>query len=163
MHTTTLSKIRLRSAVKSDAPAILALIRKLAEFEKLSHEVSATVEGLETTLFGTRSYAEVLLAEDEEGTIASFCLFFHNYSTFLGKPGIYIEDIYVRPAFRGRGIGKTLFAEVAGLARERGCGRIEWWVLDWNESAIEFYTSMGAAPMGEWTVYRLTETQFAKM
>lgn len=152
----------IRTATRADAPVILALIRELADFEKLSHEVTASVEALEATLFGPISYAEVLIAE-EEGEAAAFCLFFHNYSTFLAKPGVYIEDVFVRPAFRGRDLGKKLFAEIAAIARERGCGRIEWWVLDWNESALKFYRTMGAEPMNEWTVYRLTKEQFEKM
>lgn len=152
----------IRAATRADTPVILSLIRELAVYEKLAHEVTATAGGLENTLFGPTSYAEVLLAE-EAGEVAAFCLFFHNYSTFLAKPGLYIEDIFVRPAFRGRGIGRALFAQAARIARERGCGRIEWWVLDWNESAIAFYTSMGAEPMQEWTVYRLTAEQFEKM
>lgn len=153
---------RIRPATKADAPVILSLIRELAEYERLAHEVKATVADLENSLFSPTSCAEVLLAE-EEGDIAAFCLFFHNYSTFLGKPGVYIEDIFVRPAFRGLGLGKRLFAEIARIARDRDCGRIEWSVLDWNESAIEFYTRMGAEPMKEWTVYRLGEEQYAKM
>ena len=153
---------RVRPAVKADAPIILSLIRELASFEKLEHEVTATVEALQQTLFGPHPYAEVLLAE-ADGQIAAFSLFFHNYSTFLGKPGLYIEDIYVRPEFRGRGLGKQLFAEIASLARARQCGRIEWWVLNWNESALEFYKTMGAEPMNQWTVYRLSQEQFEKM
>lgn len=152
----------IRLATRTDTPVILAMIHELAEYEKLAHEVKATREGLENTLFGTPSYAQVLLAE-EEGEIAAFCLFFHNYSTFLSQPGVYIEDIFVRPGFRGRGIGKKVFAKVADIARERNCGRIEWWVLDWNKDAIEFYKTMGATAMDEWTVYRLTQEQFAKM
>ena len=151
-----------RLATKADAPVILTLIRELAEYEKLAHEVTATVTDLEKTLFGPTSYAEVLLAE-VNGETAGFCLFFHNYSTFLGKPGIYIEDVYIRPAFRGQGLGKTLFATVAAIARNRNCGRIDWSVLDWNESAIELYRQMGATPMNEWTVYRLNKEQFEKM
>ncbi len=152
----------VRLATIEDAPVILAMIRELAEFEKLLPEVTASVAGLEKTLFGPKSYAEVLLAEDQ-GEPVAFCLFFHNYSTFLAKPGVYIEDIYVRPEARGRGWGKTLFAEIARIARERGCGRIEWWVLDWNESAVEFYRQMGATAMSEWTVYRLNKEQIDKM
>lgn len=153
---------RIRPAEKKDAPIILALIRELARYEKLEHEVTATTAGLEKTLFSPHPYAEVLLAE-ADGQVAAFCLFFHNYSTFLGKPGIYIEDIFVRPEFRGKGVGKALFAEVAAIARQRDCGRIDWWVLDWNKDAIEFYKGMGAEAMEEWTVYRLTREQFEKM
>jgi GNAT superfamily N-acetyltransferase len=152
----------IRPASPADAPVILQLIHELAAYEKLSAEVVATQEGLEKSLFGPTSYAEVLLAE-EEGAIAGFCLFFHNYSTFLGKPGLYIEDVFVRPSHRGKGIGKRFFAEIARIARERVCGRIEWWVLDWNKPALDFYASMGARAMDEWTVYRLTREQFEKL
>ena len=145
----------VRSATKEDVPLILALIRELAEYEKLSHEVTATEEGLREWLFGERPAAEVLIGE-VEGRPAAFALFFHNFSTFLGKPGIYLEDLYVRPEFRGRGMGKAMLARLAKLAKERGCGRLEWWVLDWNESAIRFYASLGAVAMDEWTVYRVT-------
>jgi GNAT superfamily N-acetyltransferase len=152
----------IRPAVRKDVPAILSLIRELAEYEKLVHEVVATEERLEETLFGPISHAEVLMAE-EQGDAVGFCLFFHNYSTFLGQPGIYIEDIFVRPAYRGNGVGKKLFSRVAEIARDRKCGRVEWWVLDWNRPAIEFYERMGARPMSEWTVYRLTQEQFEKV
>jgi len=154
--------ISIREATASDTPVILQLIRELAEYEKLPHEVTATEAGLAETLFGNRRVAEVLLVE-EKGTAAGFCLFFHNYSTFVGKPGLYIEDIFIRPEHRGKGLGKMLFAHVAGIARERDCGRMEWWVLDWNKPAIEFYAGMGAKPMDEWTTYRLTEEQLAKL
>ncbi len=150
-----------RFATREDVPVILAMIKELAEFEQLAQDVVATKEGLKKTLFGAKSYAEVLLAENAEG-IAGFCLFFHNYSTFLAKPGLYIEDIYVRERARGQGIGKTLFAEIERIAAARDCGRIEWWVLDWNQPAIDFYETMGAKPMNEWTVYRLTEAQFKR-
>lgn len=159
---TASNTILIRRARPHDVPAILQLIRELAEYEKLSHEVVATEEGLEMSLFGPKSYAEVLLAE-EDGVIAGFCLFFHNYSTFLGKPGLYIEDVFVRPAFRGKGIGKKFFSEIAAIARARDCGRIEWWVLDWNRPALDFYASLGAMPMDEWTVYRLTKEKFDKL
>jgi GNAT superfamily N-acetyltransferase len=133
------------------------LIRELAEYEKLSHEVVATEEGLRDSLFGGRRYAEVLVAE-QGGTPAGFALFFHNFSTFLGKPGIYLEDLYVRPEVRGAGIGKKLLIHLAGLAKERDCGRLEWWVLDWNEPSIGFYKKLGAVPMDDWTVYRVSGT-----
>lgn len=147
--------IRVREAAGDDVPLILSFIRELAEYEKLSHEVVATEESLRETLFGERRYAEVLIAEQDEAQ-AGFALFFHNYSTFLGKPGIYLEDLYVRPEFRGDGIGRALLARLARLAVERDCGRLEWWVLDWNEPSIGFYKKIGAVPMDEWTVYRLT-------
>ena len=146
--------ITFRAAEAADAPDILSLIRELAAYENLSHEVTATEAQLRETLFGKRAYAEVLLAY-ADAQLAGFCLFFHNFSTFLGKPGLYVEDIFVRPAFRGLGIGKRYFKELARLARERNCGRIEWWVLDWNEPAIAFYRKLGARAMSEWTVYRL--------
>ncbi len=147
--------IDVREATADDVPLILSLIRELAEYEKLSHEVVATVEGLRESLFGERRYAEVLVAE-QGGAPAGFALFFHNFSTFLGKPGIYLEDLYVKPEFRGAGIGKKLLARLAGLAKERDCGRLEWWVLDWNEPSIGFYKKLGAVPMDDWTVYRVS-------
>jgi GNAT superfamily N-acetyltransferase len=145
----------VRNATEDDVPLILSFIRELAEYEKLSHEVVATEEALRETLFGGRRYAEVLIGE-QDGIPAGFALFFHNFSTFLGKPGIYLEDLYVRPEFRGAGIGKQLLSRLARLAVERDCGRLEWWVLDWNEPSIGFYRKIGAFPMDEWTVYRLT-------
>ncbi len=146
---------RVREASEEDVPLILSFIRELAEYEKLAHEVVATEDGLREGLFGERRYAEVLIAE-HDGAPAGFALFFHNFSTFLGKPGIYLEDLYVNPAFRGAGIGKKLLVHLASLAKRRGCGRLEWWVLDWNEPAIGFYRSIGAEPMDDWTVYRVS-------
>jgi len=145
---------RVREASEEDVPLILSFIRELAEYEKLSREVVATEEGLRESLFGERRYAEVLIAE-HDGSPAGFALFFHNFSTFLGKPGIYLEDLYVNPVFRGTGIGKKLLVHLARLAKRRGCGRLEWWVLDWNEPAIGFYESLNATAMDDWTVYRL--------
>ena len=145
----------LRRAVRADVPEILRLIKALAEYEKLSHEVVATEAALAQTLFGARPTAEVLLAE-EGGRAVGFALFFQNYSTFLARPGIYLEDLFVEPALRGRGIGKALLQAVARLAVERGCGRFEWAVLDWNAPAIGFYESLGARPMNDWTVMRLS-------
>ena len=150
-----MAETRIRGATEEDVPLVLSLIRELAEYEKLSHEVVATEEGLRDSLFGERRYAEVLIAE-QDGTPAGFALFFHNFSTFLGKPGIYLEDLYVKPAFRGAGIGKKLLVYLASLAKRRGCGRLEWWVLDWNEPSIGFYKKLGAIPMDDWTVYRVT-------
>jgi len=150
-----MSVIDVREATVDDVPLILSLIRELAEYERLSHEVVATEEGLRESLFGERRYAEVLIAE-HDGAPAGFALFFHNFSTFLGKPGIYLEDLYVRPELRGAGIGKKLLARLAKLAVTRGCGRLEWWVLDWNEPSIGFYKKLGAEPMDDWTVYRVT-------
>jgi len=147
--------IRIAPAVSADVPVILDFIRQLADYEKLSHDVAATEESLRDTLFGARPYAEVLIAYWEEAPLG-FALFFHNYSTFLAKPGIYLEDLFVNPPARGRGIGKALLTRLAELAIERGCGRVEWAVLDWNAPAIEFYRRMGARPMEEWTTFRLT-------
>ncbi|MBY0504523.1 MAG: GNAT family N-acetyltransferase [Bryobacteraceae bacterium] len=147
--------LHIASARESDVPLILDFIRQLAEYEKLSHEVAATEDTLRATLFGDRPYAEVLIAR-WDGVAVGFALFFHNYSTFLAKPGIYLEDLFVNPAARGRGIGKALLTRLAELAIERGCGRVEWSVLDWNAPSIEFYRRMGAKPMDEWTTFRLT-------
>ena len=150
-----MAEARIREANEGDVPLILSLIRELAEYEKLSHEVVATEEGLRESLFAGRRYAEVLIAE-HDGAPAGFALFFHSFSTFLGKPGIYLEDLYVKPAFRGSGIGKKLLVHLASLAKRRGCGRLEWWVLDWNEPSIGFYKKLGAVPMDDWTVYRVS-------
>ncbi|HEU4640948.1 MAG TPA: GNAT family N-acetyltransferase [Gemmatimonadaceae bacterium] len=149
-------RFTLRRATERDVPLILSFIRELARHERLEHEVTATEEGLRESLFGATPGAEVLLAfaGDEP---AGFALFFHNYSTFLGRRGIYLEDLYVRPAWRARGLGRRLLATLARLTRERGGGRLEWWVLDWNESAVRFYRSLGARAMDEWTVYRLSD------
>jgi GNAT superfamily N-acetyltransferase len=144
----------IREATPADVPFIAELIRALADYEKLAHEVVLDEDALRSHLFGERSYAEVALAEDD-GDVVGFALFFHNYSTFLGKPGIYLEDLFVRPEHRGGGHGKALLAHVAKLAVQRGCGRLEWSVLDWNEPSIAFYRSVGARPRDEWTVYRL--------
>ena len=148
-------ELEIRVATEADVPEILRFIKELAEFERLSHEVSATEETLRETLFGERRVAEVLIGH-QEGEPVGFAFFFHNFSTFLGKPGIYLEDLFVRPKFRGAGIGRALLVHLAKLARERDCGRLEWSVLDWNEPAIGFYETLGAVPMDEWTVYRLT-------
>ena len=145
----------LRPATRADVPTILRLIRALAEYEKLAHEVVATEAALAETLFGARPAAEVLLAE-EGGRAVGFALFFQNYSTFLARPGIYLEDLFVEPASRGHGVGKALLAAVAKLAVERNCGRFEWSVLDWNAPAIGFYQSLGAKPLDDWTIMRLT-------
>ncbi len=147
-------EISYRKAEKTDVPLIYRFIKELAEYEKLEHEVFATEELLEKNLFGDRPYAEVILA-GVDGREAGFVLFFHNYSTFMGKPGIYIEDLYVKPEFRGKGLGKGLLSVIASLALERGCGRVEWCVLDWNP-ARKFYESIGAKAMNEWILYRLT-------
>jgi GNAT superfamily N-acetyltransferase len=148
--------ISIRPASEADVPLILRFIRELAEYERLLHEVVATEDALRATLFGARPAAEVVIAEEDGGEPLGFALFFQNYSTFLAQPGIYLEDLFVRPEARGRGVGRALLAHLAALARERGCGRLEWWVLDWNESAIRFYRSLGAQAMDDWTVFRLT-------
>ncbi|MDH3626040.1 MAG: GNAT family N-acetyltransferase [Acidobacteriota bacterium] len=135
-------------------PTVLRFIRELAEFENLRSEVVATEESLRQTLFGPHPYAEVLIAELEDRPVG-FALFFHNYSTFLGRPGIYLEDLFVTPDARGAGIGRDLLVRLARIAVERDCGRLEWWVLDWNESAIAFYERLGARNMEGWNVFRI--------
>ncbi len=147
--------IRIGSATEDQLPLVLEFIRGLAEYEKLAHEVVATEASLRASLFGARPDAEVVIAYVDDQP-AGFALFFHNYSTFLGQRGLYLEDLFVRPAFRGLGVGRRLLQHLARLAVERGCGRFEWWVLDWNEPAIRFYESLGAKPMSDWTVYRMT-------
>lgn len=147
--------ITIRPATDSDIPAILGFIRALAKYERLEHECIATEQGLRKTLFGTRPYAEVVFACVDD-TPVGFALFFHNYSTFLGKPGIYLEDLFVNPEARGRGIGKRLLQWLAKTAVERDCGRLEWAVLDWNEPSIRFYKSLGAVLKSEWQIFRLT-------
>lgn len=147
--------VSLRPAVPADIPLIIELITELADYERLVHEVKADAQRMHEHLFGPRPYAEVLIGE-VDGEPQGFALFFHNYSTWLSQPGIYLEDLFVRPAARGAGLGKALLTELARLAVERGCGRLEWSVLDWNEPAIGFYRGLGARPQDEWTVYRLT-------
>jgi GNAT superfamily N-acetyltransferase len=146
----------IRPATPADVPIIAQLIRDLAEYERLAHAVVLTEADLHRYLFGERKHAEVLLAEDA-GAVVGFALFFHNYSTFRAKPGIYLEDLFVIPEARGNGHGKALLRELAKLAVERDCARMEWSVLNWNEPAIAFYKSLGAKPMDEWTVYRVTD------
>ena len=145
----------LRAASAADVPAILACIRGLAEYERLAHQCAATEALLHETLFGAEPVAEVVLAV-AGGEAAGFALWFRSYSTFLARPGIYLEDLFVFPAHRGRGLGRRLLAHLARTAVERGYGRVEWAVLDWNADAIRFYESLGAVPMGDWTTYRLT-------
>lgn len=152
----------IRSATPADLPVIVQLIRDLAEYEKLAHAVDLAEAKLRDHLFGPRPYAEVLLAEDA-GAVVGFALFFHNYSTFRGKPGIYLEDLFVIPAARGKGFGKLLLVELAKLAVARDCARVEWSVLNWNEPSINFYKALGAVPMDEWTVYRLTDGALRKL
>ncbi|WP_313929433.1 GNAT family N-acetyltransferase [Pseudoxanthomonas sp.] len=147
--------ITLRPATRADIPQILDFIRGLAEYEKLAHEAVATPALLETHLFGERPAAEVVIAE-ADGVPAGFALFFHSFSTFLGQPGLYLEDLFVLPGHRGLGIGRRLMVHLAQLAVARGCGRFEWSVLDWNEPAIRLYRSLGAVGLDEWTVQRVT-------
>jgi GNAT superfamily N-acetyltransferase len=146
--------ISIRPATPDDVPTIAFLIRALSQYEKLEHEVAMTEDKLRDTMFGPRSYAEAVLAE-EDGKAVGFALFFHNYSTFLAQPGLYLEDLYVPELQRGKGIGKALLAHLAKIAVERNCGRMEWAVLDWNVDAIGFYEKLGAKPNSDWTVYRL--------
>ena len=154
--------ITITPATPDDVPAILAMIRELAEYEKLLDRVSATEDLLRRDLFGPRPYAEVLMGR-LDGQSVGYALFFHSYSTFLARPGIYLEDVYVRPAVRGRGVGKALLTAVARTARERNCGRLEWSVLDWNKPSIDFYLSLGAVPNGGWTMYRMDEQAIAAL
>src|SRR5437868_6352364 len=144
-----------RPATERDVPVILNLIRELAEYEREPDAVVATEERLREVLFGAKPSAEVLLAL-EEGAPVGFAVYFYNFSTWLGRPGLYLEDLFVRPAARGKGYGRALLVELAKIAQERGCGRMEWAVLDWNDPAIQFYRKLGAKPMEEWTVFRLT-------
>ena len=157
---TSLTDFVLRKATIEDCPQILAFIEELAEYEKLAHEVVATVETLEETLFGEVAYAQAVIGE-YQGKAVGYALFFHNFSTFTGRPGIYLEDLYVQPAMRGKGMGKCLLAYLAKLAVDKNCTRVEWSVLDWNEPPIQFYRSIGAAPMDEWTVQRLDGEELA--
>jgi len=144
----------IRAATIADVPVILAFIKGLAEYEKLAHEMTATEDGLREALFGPTPGAEVVIAYAGE-TPVGFALFFHNFSTFLGKRGLYLEDLFVLPEWRGAGVGRELLRHLAGIALERGCGRFEWVVLDWNEPAIRFYRSLGAGPLDAWTVFRV--------
>ena len=150
-----MARFEIRQATEADVPVILRFIRALAEYEKLSHKVIATEESLRRTLFGNPRFAEVILGY-EDGEPVGFALFFHNYSTFLGRPGIYLEDLFVDPDRRGRGYGKALLAHLARLARDRDCGRVEWAVLDWNAPSIQFYKSLGAVSLDDWIIFRLT-------
>lgn len=147
--------IVIRPAVATDAGLIFAFVRELAEYEKLSHEVVTDEAGLAAQLFGERPHAEVLIAE-VDGAPAGFALFFHNFSTLVGKPGLYLEDLFIRPTFRGLGLGKRLMLRLAQIAIERDCGRFEWSVLDWNQPAIDFYRSLGAVGMDAWTMQRVS-------
>lgn len=146
--------MEIRYATEKDVSIILMFIKELADYEKMLDEVVATKELLREWIF-EKQKAEVIFAV-EDGKEIGFALFFHNFSTFLGKSGLYLEDLYIQPAYRGKGYGKSLLKKLAQIAKERGCGRLEWWCLDWNKSSIDFYLSLGAQPMEDWTVYRIT-------
>ena len=148
------SHFTIRPAAVADAPLILSLIKELAEYERLAQEVVATEEDIRKSLFGERPFAEALIGEYQKNPI-SFALFFYNFSTFKGKPGIYLEDLYVKPAYRGMGFGRRMLVHIARLAKERNCARFEWSVLNWNEPAIRTYEKLNAKPMKEWILYRL--------
>jgi GNAT superfamily N-acetyltransferase len=155
-------QIRIEPATVADVPLVLSLIKALAEYERMTDEVVATEASVRETLFGTKPSAEAVIAY-VDGSAVGFAVWFHNYSTFLGRPGLYLEDLFVRPEWRGRGIGRALLGHLAGIAVARGCGRMEWSVLDWNETAIRFYRSLGAKPMSEWTMYRLTGADLSRL
>ena len=152
---------KIRKAIPSDAPVIFDLIRKLAVYEKLENDVITSVEELQENVF-TNNFAKVLMAE-EDGNPVGFALYFYNFSTFVGKPGLYLEDLFVEPECRGKGYGKALLIELAKIAEAENCGRFEWSVLDWNTPSIEFYKSLGAKPMDEWTVFRLDKEGISKL
>jgi len=162
MYPTSIEGFSIRHAVPEDVPLILQFIRDLAEYERLAHEVVATENDLEQHLFGEVPRAEVLIAEANERAVG-FALFFHNFSTFLGQPGIYLEDLFVKPEDRGRGYGKALLTCLASIARDRGCGRMEWCVLDWNQPAIDFYESLGADLKKGWLLNRVTDDALHQM
>lgn len=151
----TTSTFKIRPAIEEDTAVILSLIKELAEYEQLSHEVVATENDIRKTLFGERPFAETLIGE-YDGLPICFALFFHNFSTFIGKPGIYLEDLYVQPAHRGKGFGSKMLAHIAAMARERDCARFEWSVLNWNTPAIRTYEKLDATPKNEWILYRLS-------
>jgi len=157
-----LPRLAIRRATLADVGTILNLIRDLATYERAPDEVTATEEQLVDVLFGKKPAAEVLLAFEDEEPVG-FAVYFYNFSTWLGRAGLYLEDLFVRPAHRGKGYGRALLVELAKIARDRGCGRMEWAVLDWNEPAIEFYRKLGAKPMNEWTVFRLNADGIAKL
>jgi GNAT superfamily N-acetyltransferase len=151
-----INDFRIRQASEADIPLILAFIRQLADYERLSHAVVVTEDNLRECLFGERRYAEVLIGE-ADGTPVAFAIFFHNFSTFRGRPGLYLEDLFVIPEMRGKGFGRAMLVELARIARERNCGRLEWAVLDWNESAIQFYETLGAVLLNDWSIFRVTD------
>ncbi|HMC25172.1 MAG TPA: GNAT family N-acetyltransferase [Candidatus Udaeobacter sp.] len=158
----TIENFQIRPAHVEDVPVILQLIRDLATYERAPNDVTATEEQLVDVLFGERPAAEVLLAFEGQSPVG-FAVFFYNFSTWLGRPGLYLEDLFVKPEKRGKGYGRALLIELAKIARDRGCGRMEWAVLDWNEPAIKFYRALGAKPMHEWTVFRLTRDEIARL
>jgi GNAT superfamily N-acetyltransferase len=153
---------RIRRATPADVPIILELIRDLATYERAPSEVTATEGRLLQVLFGEKPVAEVLLASEGEAPVG-FAVFFHNFSTWLGRPGLYLEDLFIRPEHRGKGYGRALLVDLAKIARDRGCGRMEWAVLDWNEPAIEFYKKLGARPLDDWKIFRLTGEGIARL
>lgn len=155
------NKLDFRSAERKDIPLILQFIKELADYEKMLDEVVADEATLETWIFDKQK-AEVIFAVEEEKEVG-FALFFHNFSTFLGRSGIYLEDLYIKPEFRGKGYGKAILKKLAAIAVERGCGRLEWWCLDWNKPSIDFYLSLGAEPMSDWTVYRIAGDTLAHL
>ena len=150
-----IAHFKIRPAAEADTPVIIALIKELADYEHLSHEVIVTEDDIRKSLFGARPFAQALIGE-YEGLAISFALYFYNFSTFLGKPGIYLEDLYVQPEHRGKGFGRKMLAHIARLAKKQNCGRFEWSVLDWNKPAIRTYEKLNAKPMKEWILYRLT-------
>lgn len=155
-------QVHIRNARPDDVPLILELIRDLATYERAPNDVTATDEQLREVLFGPKPAAEVRLAFENDVAVG-FAVFFHNFSTWLGKAGLYLEDLFVRPEHRGKGYGRALLVDLARIAREHGCGRMEWAVLDWNDPAIQFYRTLDAKPMDEWTVFRLTTDEIAKL
>lgn len=157
-----MTNFEIRTTTEADVPIILSLIRELADYEREPNAVVTTEAGLRGVLFGSEHSAEVLLAL-EGGEPVGFAVYFYSFSTWLGRPGVYLEDLFVRPAARGKGYGRALLERLAQIAQERGCGRMEWAVLDWNDPAIQFYKKLGAVPMTEWTVFRLTQEGIAKL
>jgi len=157
-----MKRFEIRTTSEADVPVIRQLIRDLAEYERAPDAVVATEAGLREVLFGSQRSAEVLLAWEDSEPVG-FAVFFHNFSTWLGRPGLYLEDLFVKPEKRGKGYGRALLERLAQIAKERGCGRMEWAVLDWNEPAIQFYRKLGAKPMDEWTVFRLTQEGIADL